>query len=223
VLAFQTVSTPNLGANGMKRKCLLVVTLGVLALPATGWAQNRGDVSAIVGWQWGGGINTREGRIVLDPAVNYGVEIDLVARPGAEIVLLYNRQDTEARLTNRGIGLPDTSLAGVAVNYFQIGGVAAPYRHGAAKPFLGATLGLTWFDPKTSNVSSQWRFSGSLGGGLKVLPTPRIGLRAQFRWWFTFIPTGSSWWCGVPGGCWATTTFELISQGEVSGGLVIRF
>ncbi len=207
----------------MKRKCLLVVTLGFLALPATGWAQSRGDISAIVGYQWGGGINTREGRIQLDPAVNYGVEVNIVARPGAEIVLLYNRQDTEARLTNRGVGLQDTSLAGVAVNYFQIGGVAAPYRRGAAKPFLGATLGLTWFDPKTSNVSSQWRFSGSLGGGLKFLPSPRIGLRAQLRWWFTFIPTGSSWWCGVPGGCWATTTFELISQGEVSGGLVIRF
>ena len=207
----------------MKRKCLLVVTLVFLALPATGWAQSRGDVSAIVGWQWGGGIDTRDGRIQLDAALNYGVEVDIVARPGAEVVLLYNRQDTEARLTNRGVGIPDTTLAGVAMNYFQIGGTAAPYRQGALKPFFAGTLGLTWIDPKTPNVGSLWYFGGSLGGGVKVLPSPRIGFRAQLRWWFTFIPSGSSWWCGLPGGCWATTTFELISQGEVSGGLVIRF
>jgi len=207
----------------MKRKCLLIVTLVLLALPASGWAQNRGDVSAIVGYQWGGGINTSQGRIALDPSVNYGLEIDIVARPGAEIVLLYNRQDTEAKLTNRGVGLPDTTLAGVAMNYFQIGGTAAPYRQGAVKPFFAGTLGLTWIDPKTPNVGSLWYFGGSLGGGLKVLPSERIGLRAQLRWWFTFVPSGSSWWCGLPGGCWATTTFELISQGEVSGGVVIRF
>jgi len=207
----------------MKRKCLLIVTLVLLALPASGWAQNRGDVSAIVGYQWGGGINTSQGRIALDPSVNYGLEIDIVARPGAEIVLLYNRQDTEARLTNRGVGLPDTTLAGVAMNYFQIGGTAAPYRQGPAQPFFAGTLGLTWIDPKTPNVGSLWYFGGSLGGGLKFVPSPRIGLRAQLRWWFTFVPSGSSWWCGLPGGCWATTTFELISQGEVSGGVVIRF
>ena len=207
----------------MKRKCLLVVTLGFLALPATGWAQNRGDVSAIVGYQWGGSINTREGTLKLDPDLNYGVEVDIVARPGAEVVLLYNRQDTEVKLASRGVGLPDTTLFGAAVNYFQIGGMAAPYRQGAAKPFFAATFGLTWFDPKVVGVGSEWRFSGSLGGGVKVMPSRRVGLRAQLRWWFTFLSAGSDWWCGLPGGCFVSTTGTLVSQGEVSGGLVIRF
>ena len=90
----------------MKRKCLLFVTLVFLALPATGWAQSRGDISAIVGWQWGGGIDTRDGRIQLDAALNYGVEVDIVARPGAEVVLLYNRQDTEAKLTKAKLTTP---------------------------------------------------------------------------------------------------------------------
>jgi hypothetical protein len=197
----------------MKRKSLLLVTLAILMIPTDAWAQwrgvrpaeprRKGDISAFLGYQWGGSLNTGRGRIKIEPDLSYGGEIDIVARRGGEIVLLYLRQDTEATLTDR-VG-PDSSLGGLAVNYAAL------------------TFGLTWYDPKTAGRSSEWRFSGSLGAGVKILPTKRVGIRAQARWWFTFLSSGSEWFCTVPGGCFVSTTGTLISQGEVSGGLMFAF
>lgn len=215
----------------MKGKSLLVVTLAILMIPTDAWAQwrgvrpaepgRKGDISAFLGYQWGGSLNTGRGRIKIEPDLSYGGEIDIVARRGGEIVLLYLRQDTEATLTDR-VG-PDSSLGGLAVNYFQIGGMGVAPVRGPAQPFAALTFGLTWYDPKTAGRSSEWRFSGSLGAGVKILPTKRVGIRAQARWWFTFLSSGSEWFCTVPGGCFVSTTGTLISQGEVSGGLMFAF
>ena len=207
----------------MSRKRLVLSALVLLCAPSTGWAQfKRGDVSVNVGYQWGGGLNTREGRLELEPSINYGLEVDILARREGEIVLLYNRQDTQLKLVGGG-SIPDDTLFNVAVNYFQIGGAGIAPVDGPAKPFVALTLGLTWFDPKQSGVSSEWRFSGSLGAGVKISPTQRIGFRAQGRWWFNILTAGSQWWCGLPGGCYVSTTGTVISQGEISGGLMVNF
>ncbi len=207
----------------MIRKSLVIAALAVLCLPSASWGQfRRGDVAAFVGYQWGGGLNTREGRLELEPSVNYGLEINVVARREGEIVILYNRQDTDVKLVGGG-AVPDSILFGAAVNYFQLGGQGIAPVDGPAKPYAALTLGVTWFDPKRSGASSEWRFSGSLGAGVKVSPTERVGIRAQGRWWFNFLTSGSQWFCGLPGGCYVSTTGTVISQGEVSGGLLINF
>ncbi|UCF39728.1 MAG: hypothetical protein JSW43_08225 [Gemmatimonadota bacterium] len=207
----------------MTRTWFVLITFAILCPPTAGWAQfKRGDVSAIVGYQWGGGLTTLEGRIELEPSISYGAEIDIVARPEGEIVILYNRQDTDLKLVGGG-AVADSTLFGVAVNYFQVGGSGVAPLAGPAKPFVALTLGMTWFDPKRSGVSSEWRFSGSLGGGVKVSPTPRIGIRAQARWWFNILTANSQWWCGLPGGCYVSTAGTVVSQGEVSGGLMVNF
>ncbi len=205
----------------MIRKLLSLCILA-LAVTSTAQAQDRGSFSAILGYQWGGGLQTTDGKFEIEPSLNYGAEIDIVVRPGAEVVLLYNRQDSEIKLTNRA-GLPDTTFGNAAINYFHLGGMATRQVSRVTKPFFSATIGLTWFDPKQTGVSSEWRLSGSLSGGLKVMPSTRVGLRGQVRWWFTFLSSGSGWWCSLPGGCAVTATGTLISQGEASGGLVIAF
>jgi hypothetical protein len=207
----------------MIRKWLVLSTLALLFVPSSAWAQRkRGDISVNVGYQWGGGLNTTQGRLELEPSINYGAEINIVARREGEIVLLYNRQDTDLKLVGGG-SVPDDTLFGIAVNYFQIGGAGILPVDGAAKPFVALTLGTVWFDPKQAGISSEWRFAGSLGGGLKVSPTERIGLRAQARWWFTVVSSSSQWWCGLPGGCAVSATGTVVSQGEISGGLMINF
>jgi hypothetical protein len=216
----------------MKGKPLLILALALVIVPADAWAQwrgvrpapprRKGDISAFLGYQWGGGINTNLGRIKIEPDLSYGGEINIVARRGGEIVVLYLRQDTEATLTNR-VGLPDSTLGGLAVSYFQIGGMGVAPIRGPAQPFAAVTFGMTWYDPKTAGRSSEWRFSGSLGGGVKLLPTRRFGIRAQARWWFTFLSSGSDWFCTLPGGCFVGTAGTLISQGEGSGGLMFVF
>ena len=205
----------------MIRKLLFLCALALLLAPAA-TAQQRGSVSAILGYQWGGGLQTTDGKFEIEPSLNYGAEINILVRRDAEVVLLYNRQDSEVKLTNRA-GLPDTVFGNAAVNYIHIGGLAMRHVTRVTKPFFSGTLGLTWFDPKQNGVSSEWRLSGSLSGGLKVMPSARVGLRAQVRWWFTFLSSGSGWWCSLPGGCAVTATGTLISQGEASGGLVIAF
>ena len=207
----------------MVRTCLILFALVLLCVPSSAWGQRKkGDISVNVGWQWGGGITTPDGRFEVAPSINYGLEVNVLARREGEIVLLYNRQDSEV-IQRGGGAVPDDTLFGVAVNYFQIGGAGIAPVDGPLKPYVALTLGLTWFDPKQSGVSSSWRFSGSLGGGIKISPTERIGFRAQGRWWFNIITAGSTWWCGLPGGCAVSVSGTVISQGEVSGGLMVNF
>jgi hypothetical protein len=45
----------------------------------------------------------------------------------------------------------------------------------------------------------------------------------QGRWWFNILTAGSQWWCGLPGGCYVSTAGTVVSQGEISGGLMVNF
>ena len=51
----------------------------------------------------------------------------------------------------------------------------------------------------------------------------RVGLRAHVKGWFSFVPSDDYfYWCSYYG-CGVSQGSETVSQGEVSGGLIIKF
>ncbi len=206
----------------MTRIGILVLALGcALAAPAA--AQQRAEITAFGGWQFGGRAYVRNGEIKLNDAFNYGAIIDIRVRHNAQVELYYSRQETKLKL-DESFGV-SRELTDLAVQYFHAGGLMELQRGMPAIPFVSFTLGATHYNPKEKviderSVDDEWRFSMILGLGVKYFPGERIGLRLQGHLTSTFLDTGGSLWCG-PGGC----SFGLfgwgVYQGEVSAGLTL--
>ena len=151
--------------------------------------------------------------------MNYGVILDITVRPNTKLELSYSRQDT--RVEFRGVGFESANID-ASVEYWQIGGLVE-YPRDRVRPFGLFTLGATHFNPKEAGISSVWRFSGTIGGGVKVFLSPNIGLRLQGRLLMPYISGGSSIFCGLPGGCYVTLGGTVLLQADVTAGLILAF
>jgi opacity protein-like surface antigen len=210
------------------RKGLLALAL-ILFAGSTAWAQsrveNRAEITAYGGWQFGGVTYVRQGDLNLNDAFNYGVIVDVTVRPGAQVELMYNRQETELRL-REPFGV-NRVLTDLTVEYWLAGGLMEVERGHAATPFVSLTLGAVHYNPKEREIdgrqiSDEWNFAMALGLGVKYFASDRIGLRLQGHFWQGFTGTGGSIFCGG-GGC----SFGLFGwgpvQGDIAAGLTFAF
>jgi len=199
----------------MKRVVWIVLAVAVCLGASTAEAQRRkAEISVLGGWQFGGTYSTFEGTYSIKDALAITGVIDINLRPGAQLELMYDWQGTQVDF--RGTKLFDADL-----HYFQIGGLGYVDR-GKVEPFGVATLGLTYINPKDTQVSGTTRFSFTLGGGAKVFPTERIGLRFEGRLLMTVIEGALGVGCGT-GGCGGSVWGWGLAQGVVSAGLIVAF
>ena len=216
--------------------CLIVV---VAAMPSwaqysrppraqSGWGfqqqQNRIEILGYGGYLWSSAFNVNYGALngeadITDGAV-WGVEADVNVRPGAQLVLLYNRQDAE--LTFKRPGNVKNTVGDIAIEYWQIGGLGGVQR-GNVMPFTMVTLGGTRIIPELEGATGdEWRFSIIVGLGAKLYVNERVGLRVQARMPWTFLQGGAAIACGS-GGCFSMFGGSGIVQADVSGGMFIMF
>jgi hypothetical protein len=172
-------------------------------------------------WTFARRVTTIEGTGDLDikNSPYWGVEVDFNLQPGAQLALLYSRQDSELTF-KRGAGGGTQDVTGISVEYFQIGGIGG-MKQGNTLPFGMVTLGATRFAFDKYN-NDVWKFSVMLAFGAKVYATDVIGLRVQASLPFTFVSGGMGIGCGT-GGCYTTVTGSGIAQFGVSAGLTIMF
>lgn len=156
------------------------------------------------------------GEIDIKSGAVWGVAVDFTLRPGAQLELLYHRQDS--KLTYKELGIKST-LTDMAVEYWHGGGVYG-IQQGNIMPFTSFTLGATRFVFKETGYSDEWKFSMILGLGVKAYLSDRAGLRLQFRMPFTLIDGGGGFACG-PGGCYTTIGGYGVSQFDLTAGLII--
>jgi hypothetical protein len=191
------------------------------------------EITPLVGYVFGGGFNTDgfsgvpDGKLTLESNVGYGVEVGFTPNGSTWFELTYLRQSTDITFKPQGGGAcaSGNCSAGFATNYIH-GGARFEFGQKKIHPFLGFGLGVTIFDPSTSGLSTETDFSISAEGGVRYMfgKAQRFGLRGTFRGWFTFVPNGSySGWCTIYGYCYAAENSSTVTQGEISGGLVITF
>ena len=90
------------------------------------------------------GYGAYSGELDIKDSGIWGIEADITVRPGAQLVLLYSRQDSEITFGYRD----DEIIAGnVAVEHWQIGGMSGVQK-GKVMPFGMFTLGGTRIVPE---------------------------------------------------------------------------
>ncbi len=191
------------------------------AIAQYGYDSHRFEISPFAGYQFGGKLAIQAGTLSIKDAMNYGGVLDIYVRPGFQVELAYIRQDTELRLRDAFTGRT-SPLFDMAVEYYQIGGLYE-VRPGRVRPYGLVSAGLTHFNPKPKDRSSEWRFSFGFGGGIKAFVTERIGFRFQGRLFFPYFGAGGGLWCSVPGGCFVSLNGRLMLQADFTGGIFLAF
>ena len=218
----------------MPRLLVIGLTLATIATPAAaqrygelnepGFSSGRKvEITPMVGYSLGGAASDSSGnRIELANGISYGGVLSFLVRSRGHVELIYLRQPTTVNY--QPLGGPVSALFPASVNYIQIGGEQEFGNNERVAPFAMGSAGMTIFDPDTTGISAETRFSMGVGGGLKAMlgQPQRIGLRLQGRVWLNFFNSGGEIFCGGLG-CVATIEGGVITQWDFSGGVVFAF
>lgn len=185
--------------------------------------QHRFEITPFAGYVWSASVNgsindgttIRSGEFDLKSSGFYGVAVDINAKPGFQLELLWQRADTE--LEFKGVSGVKQSLGDVAVEYWQIGGVTGVQRENIM-PFTSFSLGGVRLAPKDGD--DVWKFGVILGLGAKIYLSEKIGIRLQGRLPWIITDFGAGLGIGT-GGVSAGIVGGGIIQADLSAGLII--
>jgi hypothetical protein len=220
----------------MYRKVLLLVVVSMTVQMTLAWGQGRQmpygfefqeqthkiEITPLGGYVWtvsrDGYFDNVQGSLDLESGGYWGIAVDInLPKQGAQLELLYRRQDTELTWKPRS-GIKE-SFGDVGVEYWQIGMVGGVQKD-KVMPFTMFTLGATHYDFKSASIDSEWKFSMIFGLGAKIYMSQRIALRLQGSMPFTFTSGGAGVGCSF-GGCYPTVGGSGIFQFDLTAGIAI--
>lgn len=189
-------------------------------------ADVRAEVTPFVGYRVGGGFDAQapDGTVTegvdVEDGSSWGVDVGVYARPDAFYEFLYATQTT--RLDSR-----DPALAGldVTAEYYQFGGTAFFPGEQWPVPYLSLTIGATRFSAD-QGYGSDTKFSGSLGGGLRLPFSEHLAATLGVRGYLTLIESDTQLFCRSDGdgaGCLVRSSGSTYFQAEAMLGLTVRF
>lgn len=154
-------------------------------------------------------------RVDLDGAPVWGVAADVpLAHQGLSFEGLFTHQHANLTAPSQFSTLPRRWH--ITVEHWQAG-VLQEINGGRARPFIDVMAGLTRFSGEGDN---EFRFAGSLGAGVKLLPSPRYGIRMESRVFATLVDAAGALACA--GGCLLALSADVVWQWEFSAGLIVR-
>ena len=154
-----------------------------VAPAAEGQTVDRVEVTAFAGYRFGGEFyEIVSGRPVdADGAPSLGVVLNIPFTHETQIEALITHQ--QASFTLPGAEGAQGARFRVTVDHYQVGGLTE-LASGRARPFLTGLLGLTRYE---ASGDHELRFSAAAGGGVKLFPTPRVGVRLDGRVFATLV------------------------------------
>lgn len=199
---------------------LLLAMIPALSARAARPAFEHTQITPFAGYRLGGdfkdGLSRRT--LGLDSAAAYGVVVDIPYRADAQLELLWSH-------ARQGLGraavVRTRPFVDLNVDYVHIGGLYLP-RRGRLRPFVTASLGVTYMDPVASGYEPATRFSLAVGAGVKWWWTRHLGLRLEGRGFMTLLDSGGAIFCGG-NGCIARIGGTGLGQLEGTAGLIFAF
>ena len=197
----------------------VVLTFGCVAGGAATASAQGLEVTPFIGYRFGGDFFELLARqpVDLDGAMTLGLTADVPLSHGTQVEGVFTREQADIIAQPRPFA-PAIPLR-ITVDHYLAGGLQ-DFEYGRARPFLTGLLGLTRY---AADNDSEMRFTLSAGGGVKLFPTPHVGLRLESRFFTTFVDAEGSAFAGTPGVCLFALHTNVIWQAEFSAGLVFRF
>jgi len=190
-----------------------------LAIEPSAVAAQGIEVAPFGGYRFGGGffeLVTRQ-PVDLDGAPVLGVVVDVPLPSGMQVEGLFTHQRADVLLPTPL--LDSGSLWRMTVDHW-LGGGLQEFRGGRVRPFLTGTLGLTRY---AAAGDSEIRFAVSAGGGVKLFPSPHVGVRLDGRLFATFVDADATFVACAPGTCILAFHTDVVWQAEFTAGVVFRF
>jgi opacity protein-like surface antigen len=179
------------------------------------------EITPFAGYTWGGQFSDSVTGTTLkvDETANYGVMVDIKQDEQRQIELYFSRQATQLK-TDSGL-FTGNPLFDLDIEYYHLGGTYGA-DSGKARPFAVGTFGVTHMVPHGPGLDALTKFSLSLGGGVKLFATDRVGLRLEGRWFGTLFNGSGSAFC-TSGTCAINVQGDLFSQFVTNAGVFISF
>jgi len=159
-------------------------------------------------------------------APTFGTFVDFHLAGNAELEFLWGHQSANVVQKEANVKDPsnpkETELFDMSVDYFH-GGIL--YSGGNEKwdPYVAGGLGVSRFNPDSTEAMNTTKFSFSVGGGLKVRFSERVGFRFDARAFGTRAgERQEDLACGVFG-CVSFTRASTFWQSHFVGAVVIGF
>jgi opacity protein-like surface antigen len=172
------------------------------------------------GGSFGGTFEDEESAlsVSLDDSAAFGLILNYQNSANTQYELIYSQVSTEADIS--GSALSDIDLRTLQ------GGGTYQFDGNTVLPFISATLGGT--NIEASGYDKDTFFSFSVGGGVQIAPSKRLGLRLEARAFGTLLRSGSSIFCvsdpgGSTAGCAISVAGDVLWQVQAMAGVVFRF
>jgi opacity protein-like surface antigen len=209
-----------------------ILAVSFLAFAASAFAQDkRVEINPFFGYTFGDGVTVNPILIggEIYNAVNttdgyaFGIHFGVFVTENVEVGFLWARQDSVLEVE----GTTTTELATMPISNYH---GTFTYNFGEsdaqARPFVFGGLGATTYSPEDVNgvsVDGESQFSSTWGGGVKIYPSPNVGVSVMARFTPTYIKSDpAGYWCGYYG-CYTLVDTQYANQFEFSGGVSFRF
>jgi len=208
----------------MKRLLLMTCAacLSIAAALPSGAAELLGkesfELTPFYGYRIGGHFNGIIDAIEypFDSASSYGGLIDInLKKNNFKVEALWSHQKTGFdRILNR-----QTERTRLEIDHLQ-GGIMQEVGQERARFAISVLLGASRL--KSPGLGSETRFSGSIGGDIKLFPTAHVGIRLDARAYGIFTKGAAGAFC-VNGACAFAYSGTVLWQGDFTGGLILAF
>lgn len=178
------------------------------------------EVSVLYGTQGGGRLEDEAAGTTLELAEK-PVRALIIGTPlnhEKDLELFYSRQQTHLRDSSV---VANGDIASLDIHYLHLGGTVLSEELAGWQGFVSGGLGVTYFSPLPNELDPETHASMSVGLGARWMPTPRVGLRLETRFYGTLFNSSTSVFCS--GGCVLSVSGDLLTQYAVFGGIVFRF
>lgn len=200
----------------------------VLLLPAAppARADVRAEITPFVGYRMSGSFDVERAdgsgteSVDVEDSSAWGIDVGIYATPDAFYEFLYSTQTTNLDSRNAGVANVD-----VTTEYFQFGGTAFFPADQWPVPYLSLTIGATRYSAD-QGYGSDTKFSGSLGGGLRLPFNDNVAATLGVRGYLTLIESDTSIFCksdSEDAGCLVRSSGSTFFQAEALLGLTVRF
>jgi hypothetical protein len=192
-----------------------VTYLAASALPVR--AQNL-ELAPFGGYRFGGDFFelVSQRPVDLDGAPALGFVLNVPLSTDLQFEALVTHQNAHVWIPN-GPFDPATRWH-ISVDHVQGGGLQE-LNDGRVRPFLTGMLGLTRY---ATEGDTEVRFTAGAGGGVKLFPVSRVGLRLDGRLYATFVDAAARFLVCAHGACISAIHVDVVWQAEFTAGVVFR-